>query len=92
MQVGDELLETSLGRQRDSGLWCFRVRGPGVAEFCRTVLPDAKPRADGWIYWGPYRSKGAAERHRTDFERRFMRKQHPDVLIKPGPLTSDATH
>jgi hypothetical protein len=88
MQVGDSLLETSVGYLSATGVWCFRARGPGIQEFCRTIWSDAKLRGDGWFYRGPYRSRKDAERHREKFERDFMRARWPDVKVKPGPAIS----
>jgi hypothetical protein len=86
MKIGDTMLETAVGRMSD-GKWCWRARGAGVAEFCRTYEPDwpLPDSPDGWFYVGPYRSKRAATRDCEEFERDFMEARYPDCAITEAP-------
>jgi hypothetical protein len=94
MQEGDTMLETSVGRMSD-GRWCWRARGAGVEEFCRTIelqWGDGNMEAisdaiddDGWFHAGPYRSKRAATRACEEFERDFMEARYPDCEITDAP-------
>jgi hypothetical protein len=86
MQEAEKLFEIDVGRLPDSQ-YCWRARGVGMAEFCRTYEPNWPPIDDpeGWIYVGPYRSERAVTRDSKRFERAFMQARYPDREIVDAP-------
>jgi hypothetical protein len=82
MQEAEKLFEIDVGRLPDSQ-YCWRARGVGMAEFCRTYEPNWPPIDDpeGW----PYRSERAVTRDSKRFERAFMQARYPDREIVDAP-------
>jgi hypothetical protein len=81
---GYTIIETELGKNRDSGTWCWRARGIGLAEYCGEVWQNYSD-ADGWICGGPFSYRHEAERACKTFEHDYIREMHPDLEIKGAP-------